>query len=184
MTSITLRSGDSMQVLQTLSPSSVGAVVTDPPYDLGSHGFMGKTWDTTGIAFSYEFWSAVYRVLRPGGVVKAFSGTRTQHRMTAAIAAAGFVDVGLEPWIYGSGFPKSKSVPLFIDKMLGRTGNRGRAVPTASIYLPGAGKYSVEKLTANIVPPYEPVSDEAKAWDGWGTGLKPAWEPVITARKP
>ena len=108
------------------------------------------------------------------------------HRMAAAFDDAGFVDVSIEAWNYGSGFPKSKNIALFIDKSQNATGNRGRAIPTASTHLPGAGRYGVggDTLTSNPVAPYNPVTPEAQTWDGWGTALKPSWEPVIVGRKP
>lgn len=129
---------------------------------------------------------ACHRVLVVGGTIKAFSATRTYHRMAAAMQDVGFVDIRLEAWAYGSGFPKSKNVALFIDKSLGATGNRGRAVPTASTHLPGGGKYGLEgeHLTGNPVPPYVPVTDKALTWNGWHTALKPSWEPVLVGRKP
>lgn len=87
-----------------------------------------------------------------------------------------------------SGFPKSKNIGLFLDKALGATGDRGRAIPTASTHLPGGGKYGLEgeaeRLTSNPVPPYVPVTPEAHTWAGWGTACKPAWEPVLVGRKP
>jgi len=188
---LTLRHGDSLHLLETLPACSVGAVVCDPPYDLlmgnphpnntpmKARGFMATTWDATGIAFSIEFWTAVLRVLRPGGVVKAFSATRTYHRMVRAMEAAGFVDLQLFAWGYGSGFPKSKCVPLFIDKMAGATGNRGRAIPVAHHLQPDGRKLLVNKVDA-----YVPITPEAVRWDGWGTGIKPSWEPVIVGVKP
>jgi len=131
---------------------------------------------------------ACFRVLMPGGRILAFGGSRVYHRMAAAFDDVGFVDVGLEAWNYGSGFPKSKNIALFIDKAAKATGDRGRAIPTASLHLPGEGRYSTggegEKLTSNPVPPYAPVTDEARTWNGWGTALKPAWEPVLVGRKP
>ena len=130
--------------------------------------------------------TAAYQVLIPGGRLLAFGGSRVYHRMAAAFDDAGFVDVSIEAWNYGSGFPKSKNIALFIDKSQNATGNRGRAIPTASTHLPGAGKYGVggDTLTSNPVPPYVPVTPEAQTWDGWGTALKPSWEPVIVGRKP
>ena len=129
-----------------------------------------------------------YRVLKPGGIIKAFSGTRTYHRLAAAVIQAGFTEVHLEAWTYGSGFPKSKNIALFMDKRAKAVENRGRAIPMASVHLPGGGKYGLdgdaERLTSNRVSRYSPVTPDAVAWNGWGTALKPAWEPVIVGRKP
>lgn len=184
-TTIHLRHGDCLVRLQELGEGSIGAIVSDPPYELS---FMGKGWDGTGIAYSPELWAHLYRVLVPGGVVKAFSATRTFHRMAAAMQGAGFTGLHLEGWSYGSGFPKSKNIGLFLDKALGATGDRGRAIPTASTHLPGGGKYGLEgeaeRLTSNPVPPYAPVTSEARTWAGFGTALKPSWEPVLVGRKP
>jgi hypothetical protein len=85
-----------------------------------------------------------------------------------------------------SGFPKSKNIALFMDKAAGAVGGRGRAIPTASLHLPGNGRYAEdgEQLTSNPVPPYVSTTPDAKRWEGWGTALKPAWEPVVVGRKP
>ena len=133
-----------------------------------------------------EWLVEAFRVLQPGGVIKAFSATRTWHRLAAAMEEAGFVDIHLEAWTYGSGFPKSKNIALFLDKRAKAIGNRGRAIPMASTHFPGEGKYSEggEKLTSNIVEEYEPRTPEAEMWKGWGTALKPAWEPIVVGRKP
>ena len=133
-----------------------------------------------------EWLVEAFRVLQPGGVIKAFSATRTWHRLAAAMEEAGFVDIHLEAWTYGSGFPKSKNIALFLDKRAKAIGNRGRAIPMASTHFPGEGKYSEggEKLTSNIVEEYKPRTPEAEMWKGWGTALKPAWEPVVVGRKP
>lgn len=183
-----LRHGDCVEVLKGMKEGSVGAVVSDPPYGLK---FMGKAFDNLGEGAAQREWhrgwvEQVYRVLLPGGVLKAFSGTRTVHHLGYALQEAGFVDVSIEAWNYGSGFPKSKNIALFIDKSQNATGNRGRAIPTASTHLPGAGRYGVggDTLTSNPVAPYNPVTPEAQTWDGWGTALKPSWEPVIVGRKP
>ena len=127
-----------------------------------------------------------FRVLVPGGRLLAFGGSRVYHRMAAAFDDVGFINVGIEAWNYGSGFPKSKNIALFIDKAAKATGDRGRAIPTASLHLPGAGKYGVagDTLTSNPVAAYNPVTPEAHTWNGWGTALKPAWEPVLVGRKP
>lgn len=98
--------GDCREELPKLDESSVDSVVTDPPYELG---FMGKKWDGTGVAFSPETWKAVLRVLKPGGYLLAFGGTRTEHRMTCAIEDAGFIIQDKLCWLYGTGFPKGKT---------------------------------------------------------------------------
>jgi site-specific DNA-methyltransferase (adenine-specific) len=149
---VTLRLGDSFEILGEMEENSVWAVVCDPPYELAG-GFMGKEWDTTGVAFSTRFWGRVFRVLKPGGVVKTFGGTRTFHRMAKAMEEAGFVGISMEPWLYSSGFPKSLDVSKQVDKKSGSKGKSG-------------------------------VKGNAKAWQGWGTALKPSWEPVVVARKP
>lgn len=155
----TLYHADCRDVLRGLPDNSIDAVVTDPPYALvsiqkrfgkpgsaaakhgkdglyarASAGFMGKQWDTGEVAFSEEFWAEVLRVLKPGGHVVAFSGTRTYHRMAVAIEDAGFEIRDQLGWVYGSGFPKSHN--------------------------------------------------QKGDWEGWGTALKPAWEPICLARKP
>lgn len=124
----TLYVGDCREVLASLSECSVDAVVTDPPYELG---FMGKSWDSAGVSFSPETWAAVLRVLKPGGYLLAFGGSRTFHRIAVAIEDAGFEVRDTLSWLYGTGFPKSLNLG-----------------------------------------------------DGRGTALKPAWEPIILARKP
>jgi site-specific DNA-methyltransferase (adenine-specific) len=154
---VTLYHGDCVEVMAGMPEASVDAIVTDPPYDLlqgsrggsgrsnepnnpfGRHGsrgggFMGMTWDATGVAFRPETWATARRVLRPGGHLLAFGGTRTAHRMVCAIEDAGFEVRDTLAWLYGSGFPKSHNL-------------RGD-------------------------------------WDGWGTALKPAYEPIVLARRP
>ena len=184
MQTITLRLGDSFEILGGMEEDSVWAVVCDPPYELAG-GFMGKEWDTTGVAFSPKFWSRVLRVLKPGGVVKTFGGTRTFHRMAKAMEEAGFVGIGMEPWLYSSGFPKSMDISKQIDK---KSGAKRKVVGT--IGLTGYEKANAESgQKARNVTKFEktdgnPVSENAKIWRGWGTALKPAWEPVVVARKP
>lgn len=126
-----LRLGDCREVLSTLPAASIDSIVTDPPYELG---FMGKDWDASGIAYDRVVWSECLRVLKPGGHLLAFGGSRTYHRMVCAIEDAGFEVRDQIMWLYGSGFPKSKNLD--------------------------------------------------DAWDGWGTALKPAHEPICVARKP
>ncbi|MGW2739090.1 DNA-methyltransferase [Streptomyces sp. NPDC001288] len=110
---VTLHLGDSLDVLQTMDDASVDAIVTDPPYELG---FMGKAWDSSGIAYNVDLWRQCWRVLKPGGHLLAFGGTRTYHRMTVAIEDAGFEIRDSLHWIYGSGFPKGQDVARSIDR--------------------------------------------------------------------
>jgi DNA modification methylase len=150
-----IRLGDCIAVMKSMADNSVDSIVTDPPYELtngsaAGGGFMGKKWDATGIAHSVEMWSEALRVLKPGGHLLAFSGSRTYHRMTCAIEDAGFEIRDLIMWVNGSGFPKSHNVSKAIDQAAG-TGVS---------------------------------SPEAKQWEGWGTALKPAQEPIVLARKP
>jgi hypothetical protein len=110
---VTLHHGDALDVLATLPAESVDAVVTDPPYELG---FMGRAWDQSGIAYNIELWKQCLRVLKPGGHLLAFGGTRTSHRLACAIEDAGFDIRDSIAWLYGSGFPKSLDVSKAIDK--------------------------------------------------------------------
>ena len=117
--------GDSLEVLKRATPNSVDAIVTDPPYELG---FMGKSWDSSGIAFDKDMWADIYKLLKPGAHLLAFSGSRTYHRMAVAIEDAGFEIRDMIEWVYGSGFPKSLNIGLAIDKKNGVIGNRGTAI--------------------------------------------------------
>ena len=175
-----LRHGDCLVRLQDLDEGSVGAVVSDPPYELS---FMGKGWDGTGIAYDPALWAHLYRVLVPGGVVKAFSATRTFHRMARAMQEAGFTKIGIQAWNYGSGFPKSMNIGKQIDKAAGAE----REVLVARTMVQGGGAAlqlrvgERREVQANITAAATPA---ARTWDGWGTALKPSWEPVIVGRKP
>ncbi|MGA1296978.1 MAG: DNA methyltransferase, partial [Burkholderiaceae bacterium] len=172
--------GDNRDVLKTLEDNSVDSIVTDPPYELG---FMGKSWDASGIAYSVELWQEALRVLKPGGHLLAFSGSRTYHRMSVAIEDAGFEIRDQIMWIYGSGFPKSLDISKAIDKsagvereVLGQDKNFGAS--KASDGKQAFGDYAGQwNITA-------PATAEAKQWQGWGTALKPAHEPIVVARKP
>jgi site-specific DNA-methyltransferase (adenine-specific) len=141
---------------------------------------MGKKWDYD--VPSVDVWRECLRVLKPGGYLLAFAGTRTQHRMAVNIEDAGFEIRDMIAWVYGSGFPKSHNVSVSIDKLHGH-GNRGKAIPTASSYQ-SSDVEQENKLTSNPVPPYEAKSDDAKKWEGWGSSLKPSLEPITVARKP
>ena len=292
-----LRHGDCVEVLKGYEDGFIGAVISDPPYDLISvsrggsprnnvsdpsspwsagagagtaRGFMGKAWDGTGIAFSARLWDEVYRVLRPGGVVKAFSGTRTFHRMVAAMAEAGFVDLRVTSWNYGSGFPKSMNIGKALDKQAGTDAEKQAAVQAYlresreakgmskrevdvavfggttrygwvegrggaranEVYLPTPEEWEVLKGVLDLDDRFDayikaaipsrkdrfradggkaiqlgteegdwgyqqggdrwggertltaPATAAAHQWEGWGTALKPSWEPVVVGRKP
>lgn len=247
-----LRHGDCREIIATLDDNSIDAIATDPPYELG---FMGKKWDNTGIAYDVQLWTECLRVLKHGGHLLAFGGTRTYHRMTCAIEDAGFEIRDSIHWLYGSGFPKSHDVSKSIDKTNGETdrlhkftawmrttgltarqinniteSNMGGhyltaksqpAIPTAALWavirphcnnvpewvdelvqriaaerevigtnpnieraarsLSGVIGFGAGSLNADITAP---ATDAAREWEGWGTALKPAHEPIVVARKP
>lgn len=173
--------GNNLDILPTLPDNSVDSIVTDPPYELG---FMGKKWDSSGIAYSVELWQQCLRVLKPGGHLLSFGGTRTYHRVAVAIEDAGFELRDSLAWLYGSGFPKSLDVSKAIDKqagaereVLGRNPNsREQAGKENTLYESGTvGKTAYETAPSTL---------EAQQWQGWGTALKPAFEPIVVARKP
>ncbi len=171
--------GDCLEILETLEENSIDAIVTDPPYELG---FMGKKWDSTGIAFNIEVWQKCLKVLKPGGHMLAFGGSRTFHRIAVAIEDAGFELRDTIMWVYGSGFPKSLDVSKAIDKLLGKEAERKvvgqHNAPAKSIYSQGK-KDLLQEVTITT-----PATPEAKQYEGFGTALKPAFEPIIVARKP
>ena len=171
--------GDCLDVLRGLSDASVHAVVTDPPYELG---FMGKAWDGTGIAYDVGLWAECLRVLKPGGHLLAFGGSRTWHLMAVAIEDAGFEMRDSIAWLYGSGFPKSLDVSKAIDKAAGArrevVGRRAGAGNGSVVGL-GSGRSMASEYDDTI-----PATPDAERWQGWGTALKPAFEPIVVARKP
>jgi DNA modification methylase len=179
-----LHHGDCLEVLRTLADSSVDAVVTDPPYGLA---FMGKRWDYDVPAV--DVWAECIRVLKPGGHLLAFAGTRTQHRMAVRIEDAGFEIRDMIAWVYGSGFPKSLDVSKAIDKAAGAEGGRGpmkrggeRLARLEDGKRYGDGRWGDESGRDPYT--YAPATPEAQQWAGWGTALKPAMEPITVARKP
>jgi site-specific DNA-methyltransferase (adenine-specific) len=183
-----IKQGDCLQALKTLESESIDACVTDPPYELG---FMGKAWDSTGIAYNVNLWREIYRVLKPGAYLLAFGGSRTYHRMACAIEDAGFEIRDQIQWIYGSGFPKSLDVSKAIDKASGvvredKFEGLGRNIgPTGNKKCEACGKWLVSGTPCQCPRPQDlPQSDEAKQWNGFGTALKPAHEPICMARKP
>ena len=255
--SFTILHGNNLDILPTLPDNSVDSIVTDPPYELG---FMGKGWDSSGIAYSVQLWTECLRVLKPGGHLLSFGGTRTYHRVAVAIEDAGFEIRDNIAWLYGSGFPKSLDVSKAIDKGSGENEKRRLefvtwmratgisaneinevtgtqmashyiglsqpAIATVDLfdklrpYLPEVPE-AIERLVAertgiewtayknravlgkkewsnsenHFTPGQDhtkrvnlditaPSTPEAQQWNGWGTALKPAHEPIIVARKP
>jgi DNA modification methylase len=189
---VTLFHADCRDALRSLPDNSIDAVPCDPPYELN---FMGKGWDDTGIANDPALWAEVFRVLKPGGHLAAFSASRTYHRMACAIEDAGFEIRDSLMWIYGTGFPKSQNVARFIDAALGAeptvvgfdtvkaarfaksalgTQNAGWDRPW--MHEPDAAQRKGQ-ITAATTP-------QAQEFDGFGTALKPAFEPIVLARKP
>ena len=184
-----LHNGNCLEVLKMMIEDEVfvDSIVTDPPYELG---FMGRSWDSTGIAFQKETWELCFKVLKPGGHLLAFSGSRTYHRMAVAIEDAGFEIRDQVMWLYGSGFPKSMNVGKIIDKKLRGVGI-GKSDPKSPLHgtkrqkIDGSNaKHDMSPLYKTQNVEYEYEHDISKQWDGWGTALKPAHEPLVLARKP
>jgi len=202
----TILKGDCIDRLKELPDSSVDSVVTDPPYGLskepdivevltkwingepydhGHGGFMGKRWDS--FVPHPDIWREVYRVLKPGGHALVFAGTRTQDLMTISLRLAGFEVRDVIEWLYFSGFPKSMDVSKAFDKRAGAEreviGTRNDGVGSDN----GEGRYNWnngKSRASRTVKITAPATELAKKWDGWGTALKPAHEPIIVARKP
>lgn len=176
-----------LETMSRLKDNSVDSIVTDPPYGLK---FMGKKWDYD--VPPVEVWVECLRVLKPGGYLLAFAGTRTQHRMAVRIEDAGFEIRDMIAWIYGSGFPKSHNISKQLDKMagaerevVGESKWKGRNPNGRNHGNDTFKKYGVDKRTDEETSQVTaPASDAAKYWDGWGTALKPALEPITVARKP
>lgn len=190
---VTLYHGDCLEVLRTLPNCSIDAIVTDPPYGLS---FMGKRWDYD--VPSVEVWAECLRVLKPGGHLLAFAGTRTQHRMAVRIEDAGFEIRDMIAWVYGSGFPKSLDVSKAIDKAAGAEGTFGAPKSAAHAGWIERGRMRGEEGHEGYQRPWMTDSEAvdknarqyiggteaAREWHGWGTALKPALEPITLARKP
>lgn len=177
----TLHLGECLAVMRTMADNSVDAIVTDPPYGLS---FMGKRWDYDVPAV--EVWAECLRVLKPGGHLLAFAGTRTQHRMAVRIEDAGFEIRDMIAWVYGSGFPKSLDVSKAIDKAAGAERSVvGHRLPSGSGVAGTAARDSTgSHIWTGELTSAEPITEAARQWQGWGTALKPALEPITLARKP
>ena len=204
---------DCIEHLKTIEDDYFDSVVTDPPYHLTSiakrftnstkakhgkdgsfqrlsKGFMGQTWDGGDIAFTTEIWKEVYRTLKPGAYLLAFSAARNYHRMAVAIEDSGFEIRDQIMWIYGSGFPKSHNIGKQMDKKLGNTrqvigkkvrGDVQKAIEKGAGYTADPANKNNEKVFGYGT---EILTKGETEWEGWGTALKPAHEPIVMARKP
>jgi site-specific DNA-methyltransferase (adenine-specific) len=169
--------GDCLESLKKLEDNSIDAIVTDPPYGLS---FMGKKWDYD--VPSVEIWQECLRVLKPGGYLLSFAGTRTQHRMAVRIEDAGFEIRDMIAWVYGSGFPKSLNIGKAVDKLQGNEREE-----TDYIAPDGKKRWGGNSFSVGEEPDGRGVNKSTKGtseWEGWGTALKPALEPITVARKP
>lgn len=196
--------GSMLDMLQVIAPNSIDSIVTDPPYGLTSitkrfgnegaaanvygrdgsfqrltRGFMGKEWDGSGIEYNVDTWRKCYTVLKSGGYLLAFGGTRTFHRIACAIEDAGFEIRDTIMWLYGSGFPKSMNIGLAIDKKLGID---SEVIGTYKEHDIRNNSYNSDDASKRYFE--REIKKASNEWDGWGTALKPAYEPVIVARKP
>ncbi len=201
--------GDCLVEMRKLIDSGrcVQSIVTDPPYNLesirkrfgnaasaaakfgkdgaylrASRGFMNAQWDSD-IAFQPETWRLAFDLLSPGGHLLAFGGSRTEHRLVCAIEDAGFEIRDKILWLFASGFPKSHNVSKAIDKAAGAERERIRGVRSGVV----GGVYAQDawskEFKDSVLSP-EPITADARQWDGWGTALKPAMELICVARKP
>ena len=173
--------GDNIESLKKLPDNSIDSVVTDPPYGLS---FMNKKWDYD--VPSVDFWKEVYRVLKPGGHILSFGGTRTYHRMVVNIEDAGFEIRDQIMWLYGSGFPKSHNIGKAVDKLEGNerevVGEMKGAGSTGTTYISGQEHY--DGLDKGVFKSSYIGTKGQSPYEGWGTALKPANEPICVARKP
>lgn len=200
---------DCRMAMQYMDSDSVDSIVTDPPYGLskepdaaevlrhwlagddythGGSGFMGKSWDS--FVPGPSVWREAYRVLKPGGHLVAFFGTRTYDLGVMALRLAGFEIRDQLAWVFGSGFPKSHDVSKGIDKMLGaeRAPKRVLYSPQQLMTKDGQNERpwqtTAKEKGYHELPGDTAATPEAEQWEGWGTALKPAYEPIVLARKP
>ena len=187
--------GKMQDELAELADNSVDSIVTDPPYEIN---FMSKGWDNSGVAFQKDTWERCLRVLKPGGYLLAFGGSRTFHRIACAIEDAGFEIRDTIMWLYGSSLPKSLNLGNAVEcKMQTGSANtkdwrsiEGEKTASGDWGLSKNGleyqyrptDYSADKHERLVKADYK--SEEGKRWDGWGSCLKPSYEPIIVARKP
>ena len=190
-----LYGGNMLDMAEIIEPASIDAIITDPPYELN---FMGKGWDNSGIAFQADTWRKCYDALKSGGYLLAFGGSRTFHRIAVAIEDAGFEIRDVIMYMYGSGFPKSMNLGKAIESKLTtgsantqewknlngtkeESGNWGLN-KNAHEYGARPAQYDADGHLRTVEVEY--TTEEGKKWDGWGSALKPSYEPIIVARKP
>ena len=208
--------GNMLDMLNVIPSNSVDSIVTDPPYGLTtivkrfgkensapaqfgsdgafsrlSKGFMGKEWDGSGIEYNVETWKKCYEILKDGGYLLAFGGTRTYHKIASAIEEAGFEIRDCIMWIYGSGFPKSMNISKGLEarEKYGKANTRTKRVVEQSCEgeaykIKQTNNGAMDEVIETTRKHYLPSTELAKKWQGWGTTLKPAYEPIIVARKP
>lgn len=209
MDNFKLINDDCLKALDKIEPNSIDSIVTDPPYGLTSitkrfggaeskpaqygkdgsfqrlsKGFMGKEWDGSGIEYNIEMWQKCLKVLKPGGHLLAFGGSRTFHRIACAIEDAGFEIRDTIMWLYGSGFPKSMNIGLAIDKKNGVESEvigKSKSGSTSKAF--DLNEQQREAGTGILAGEYD-LKQAQNEWNGWGTALKPSFEPIIVARKP
>ena len=182
-----VHNGDCLDVMQDLSDNSIDTILTDPPYALN---FMGKGWDK--VLPSIGIWKEALRVAKPGATIMAFGGTRTYHRLACAIEDAGWVIKDCMMWVYGSGFPKSTNIGKAMDKLQGNNrkvvgfkkspDGRDYSIENAAKKGESGGENAFKKSGMNMEKLIEIKGNTA--WEGWGTALKPAYEPIVIAMKP
>ena len=172
-----LVNGNNLKITSTWPSNYFDSIITDPPYELG---FMGKSWDSSGIAYSVPLWKQLLRVSKPGAFLLCFGGTRTYHRVTCAIEDAGWEIRDCMMWLYGSGFPKSHNISKAIQKAKGIKPDKIEPASGVGFMKPNSEDWNVTKHKLTMPEP----EGLAKQWDGYGTALKPAWEPIIVAMKP
>ena len=169
--------GDCLEVLKGFPDDFVDSIVTDPPYELG---FMGKAWDKSGITYKVELWQECYRVLKPGGHLLSFGGSRTYHRMACAIENAGFEIRDMIEWVYGGGFPKSYDIGKAVDKLQGNE----REIVKSNKKPSGLHRGKIADYSPKNSDTFIPEDTKGTSeWEGWGSQLKPAHESICMARK-
>ena len=174
---VEIYNADCLEQLEKIKENSIDSIVTDPPYELN---FMGKGWDNAGVSFNKETWEKCLKVLKPGGYLLAFGGSRTYHRISVAIEDAGFEIRDTIMWLYGSGFPKSMDVEKALNK---RDGVEFKSKPASGVGFMNTNDDGYHN-TINQLEQVGESSERAKQWKGWGSCLKPSFEPIIVARKP